>query len=290
MSNINLNLYKIFCAVASSKSYSEASEKINLSVSNISTQIINLENQLDIKLFNRENNGVTLTEAGEQLYKYVSKGLLAVEYAEKLIKQNNELDTGKIRIACPSHICSYYLMPYIAKVKQDYPNFEVELICGSNPKEMFEILKNHQVDFIIIDVLPNETENLVIKRLKTINNIFISRKPLKINNINELENLKFILNFENTNSTKKLKEILNKYNINIHNNIASDITEVRVEAVKKELGIGYVIKEAVKEDLEKEELYEVEVPIELPSIDINLMYYKDRLSKVANKFIKEYLK
>ena len=65
MTNINLNLYKIFCTVATSKSYSEASEKINLSVPNISTQISNLENQLETKLFNREKDGVKLTEAGK---------------------------------------------------------------------------------------------------------------------------------------------------------------------------------------------------------------------------------
>ncbi len=69
MTNINLNLYKIFCTVANSKSYSEASEKINVSVPNISTQILNLENQLDIKLFNREKDGVKLTEVGKELYK-----------------------------------------------------------------------------------------------------------------------------------------------------------------------------------------------------------------------------
>ena len=50
MSNINLNLYRIFCKVAQSKSYSDASEKLNLSVSNISTQITNLEEQLNLKL------------------------------------------------------------------------------------------------------------------------------------------------------------------------------------------------------------------------------------------------
>ena len=36
MSNINLNLYKIFCKVAQSKSYSEAAEKLDLSVANVS--------------------------------------------------------------------------------------------------------------------------------------------------------------------------------------------------------------------------------------------------------------
>lgn len=50
MSNVNLNLYRIFCKVAQSKSYSEAAEKLNLSVANISMQITNLENQLSLKL------------------------------------------------------------------------------------------------------------------------------------------------------------------------------------------------------------------------------------------------
>ena len=69
-----------------------------------------------------------------------------------------------------------------------------------------------------------------------------------------------------------------------------DITEVRVEAVKRDLGIGYVIKEAVKRELKKGELYEVELPIELPSMNINLVYIKDQLTKVDKSFIKKYLK
>ena len=51
MSNVNLNLYKIFCKVAESKSYNEASDKLDgLSVANISTQISNLEKQLNLIL------------------------------------------------------------------------------------------------------------------------------------------------------------------------------------------------------------------------------------------------
>lgn len=44
MSNVNLNLYRIFCKVAQSKSYSEAAEKLGSSVANVSTQIQTLRN------------------------------------------------------------------------------------------------------------------------------------------------------------------------------------------------------------------------------------------------------
>lgn len=84
MSNVNLNLYRIFCKVAESKSYSEAAEKLGLTVSNISTQISNLESQLDLKLFNRETKGVTLTEEGQELYEIVNKSISSFDFAEKL--------------------------------------------------------------------------------------------------------------------------------------------------------------------------------------------------------------
>ena len=49
MLDINWNLYKIFCVVAKSKSYSEASEKLTMSVANISSHIRNLEKTLGIQ-------------------------------------------------------------------------------------------------------------------------------------------------------------------------------------------------------------------------------------------------
>lgn len=290
MTNINLNLYKIFCAVATSKSYSEASEKINLSVSNISTQILNLENQLDVKLFDRQNNGIKLTEKGQELYDIVSKGMLAFDYGEKMIKEKNDLSNGKITIGCPSHITAYYLMDCIEKAKKEYPGLNINLISGANTNQMLELLQKHEIDFMVIDILPTNNLDLVVEKLKSVNNILVSKKPLKINDVKELEKLNYILNFDNTNTTKKLIETLKNHGVTIKDTMECDITEVRVEAVKRDLGIGYVIKEAVKRELEKGELYEVELPIDLPSMNINLVYIKDQLTKVDKSFIKKYLK
>ena len=69
-----------------------------------------------------------------------------------------------------------------------------------------------------------------------------------------------------------------------------DATEIRVEAVKRNMGIAYVIKEAVKKELNSKELYEVELPMVLPSIKLNLVYLSGELTKIDKKFIKEYLK
>lgn len=291
MSNVNLNLYRIFCKVAQSKSYSEAAEKLRLSVPNISVQISNLEEQLNLKLFNRENKGVTLTEDGKELYDVVNKAISGFDFAEKLAKDKNDISSGNIRIGCPSHLTSYFLMKKIEEVKKDFPKLGVTIICEVDNEKMLELLKNHEIDFLVVDAIENmDINNVEVEELLKINNIFVSKAPLKILDIKEIEHLNCILNLENTRTTRKLQETLKKYNVNIKADIMCDATEVRVDAVKRNMGIAYVIKEAVKKELEKKELYEVEIPIKLPEIKINLLYLKGELTKIDKKFIKEYLK
>lgn len=291
MSNVNLNLYRIFCKVAQSKSYSEAAEKLRLSVPNISVQISNLEEQLNLKLFNRENKGVTLTEDGKELYDVVNKAISGFDFAEKLAKDKNDISSGNIRIGCPSHLTSYFLMKKIEEVKKDFPKLVVTIICEVDNEKMLELLKNHEIDFLVVDAIENmDINNVEVEELLKINNIFVSKAPLKILDIKEIEHLNCILNLENTRTTRKLQETLKKYNVNIKADIMCDATEVRVDAVKRNMGIAYVIKEAVKKELEKKELYEVEIPIQLPEIKINLLYLKGELTKIDKKFIKEYLK
>ena len=162
MSNINLNLYKIFCKVAQSKSYSEAAEKLDLSVANVSTQIANLEEQLNLKLFNRENKGVTLTENGKELYEIVNKSISGFDFAEKLAKDKNDISSGCIKIGCPSHFTSYLLMEKIEKVKRDYPDLNIKIICEVDINKMMSLLQNHEIDFAIIDT-EIENSNIEIK-------------------------------------------------------------------------------------------------------------------------------
>lgn len=104
-------------------------------------------------------------------------------------------------------------MEYIKVAKNDYPNLNVELTCGAVSSEMFEMLKNHKLDFVITDVIPTETDEFVIEELKKVNNIFVAKEPLKIENVKELEDLRYILNFDNTITTKKLFKVLKEHNV-----------------------------------------------------------------------------
>lgn len=291
MNDIGMSLYRTFCVVAKSKNYADASNKLHISTTAISKNIRQLENILGTTLFYREKDGVRLTGAGIEFFKYAEEGLATLSLGEKMIIQKNDLATGEISIGCPSHLTSFYLMDSIDTAKKDYPNLKVNLVSGADFNKMMQMLQEHKIDFMI-DTTQFDTNynNIVVEELGEAKNIFVSNTPIKIKDLKELENQKYILNFEYSSTTKKLIKTLKQHDIEIEANMQYDITELRVNAAKRGLGIGYVMKEAVKQELENKELYEVELPIDLPVSKINLIYIKEQLTQSNRKFIKNYLK
>lgn len=291
MSDTNLNLCKVFCTVAETKNYTEASEKLFVTESTISSHIKNLENQLDTILFYRERDGLKLTERGKELYDSINDKIKDIDFAMESFIQDNDITKSKIIIGCPSHISISYLAKCIAQAKKDYPNLKIDVIGAADYSGLIDRLQKHIVDFVIMDVIPPEAKNEIkVTSLKKTNNIFIYNKPLKIKEIKELEDYKFILNYENSVSTKELFSTLKKYKVQIKADIQADITEMRIEEAKQGQGIGYVMKEATEEAIKNKEIYEVELPIPLPEMKINLVYMEKYLTKMDKIFIRKYLK
>lgn len=288
---INLNHYRTFWIVAQSKSYADASNKLNVTKTAIAKNIQQLEDQLNTKLFYRESRGVKLTADGETFYKFVDKGFSEIEAGEKLIAQKNNIETGEIIIGALSHIADFLLIDKIQEVKSKYPELKVKLTTGATGKNLIELLEDHKIDFAVDSTSMNiKNKDIVKEELMEVENIFVSKKPTKINDIKEITNFKLVLGGEYTHTTQELINTLKEHGVSIKPNVEMDITELRISAAKKGIGISYVMKESVKEALKNKEVYEVKMPIKLPVSKINLIYLKEQLNKADKQFIKDYLK
>ena len=305
MSDINLDWNEIFHTVAETKSFTKASDILGQDKSTISRNIDLLEQQLNTKLFYRTNKGVTLTTDGRKYFDFIDKGLSYFKAGEKLVKANNDIDTGELTIGALSHISHFYLIDKIEKIKNDHPGLKIKILTGSSGKNLIELLENHKIDFALdsttMDITNKDIQKEQLKVIDNyensketsfliIDNIFISKVPLEIKKLKELETIKLILGINTTNTSQELMKLMEEHNVDIEPDLEIDITELKVDATKKGLGIAYVMRDAVKNEIENGELYEVKLPIELPSSSINLLYLKDQLTSVDKKFIKNYLK
>lgn len=285
---IKMSYLKAFNYVAKYGTLSKAAKELGMTAQSISSSIITLENLTGKKLFDRKPEGMQLTEKGKQLYEETSLAFESIERGERLLLDNKELVIG-----CQSHLATFYLMNKIEKAKKEDPEIVIKLNGCSSTTEMIKLIKENKLDFAILDVVPEENmKGIIIEEVEKVSNILVANKPLEIKSKKEMEELNYILNFDYTITTRTLQETLAKYDINIEPGMVFDITELRVDAVKRGLGVGYVMKEAVKKELDNGKLYEIKLPkdIELPETQINIVYKDNCLTSVDKKFIRKYIK
>ena len=86
---MDLNILKIFYTVAKEKSMSKAADKLHCVQSNVSARIKQLEEDLNISLFNRRGGRkLTLTPAGKTLFLFAEKIAVIEKEAEKNYKRH----------------------------------------------------------------------------------------------------------------------------------------------------------------------------------------------------------
>lgn len=141
---------KVFCIVAETKSFSRASEIIRLTQPAVSLQIQALEEMYGTKLFNRSGCVITLTKAGEMLYKYAKEINSLYAAAEKEIGEFTGLTKGVISVGASSTIGNYILPYVVADFKRKYPKVGVHLHVG-NTKNVVDYLNAGNIDIGLVE-------------------------------------------------------------------------------------------------------------------------------------------
>jgi DNA-binding transcriptional LysR family regulator len=135
--DIDLNLLKVFEAVAQLHNFRAAADRLDVSRSAVSQGIRRLEDTLGVSLVQRSTRNVRLTEAGEQLYRQTAQALAALTGA---------LDTaaikgpprGLLRIAVTSIAERFLDGPLIAGFVEAYPGVTLDVTVTD---EAFDIVE-----------------------------------------------------------------------------------------------------------------------------------------------------
>ncbi len=294
-SDINLNLYKIFYEVALSESISDASKKLFITQSAVSKAIKKLEEDLNTNLFYRNSKGVKLTEKGEELLFYVEEAFNNLVTAERTMTESKTLNKGKISIGVPSQIGSFYIFEDITNFHKKYPNIEITIISKTTT-QLLKLLERHEIDFII-DTSPINTkiDNIIIQPLIEVKNCFVAKSDTsididKIKTIKDLANYPLVLPIKGTDNRKQLDKVFEKNNVELNNVINIHTSEMIAGSIKKDLGIGYIIYDVIKDNVENGEFKIIDIKEKLPKITINLVYIEKYLTIAPKFFIENYLK
>lgn len=147
-----------FLHVADAGSFNRAAEESYITPTAVIKQINLLEDELDIKLFERTHRGITLTQAGKSLYqdtKYI------IQYCrDSVTKAKNAMqeNTNIIRIGTSPMTPAQLLMKLWPKIQANCPDIKFQIIPFENtPENAREILANLGKNIDIVSGIFDET-------------------------------------------------------------------------------------------------------------------------------------
>lgn len=148
--------HQLLYVVTASKysNFTKAANELNISQPSLSNQIIKLENELNIKLFERRSHNVVLTPAGHDFVEYAKRILSDFDNLSNLMNDHSRFIKGSIRIGVLSIMIPLGISTLINEFQNLYPDIEIKLIeCGS--ATLLSLLKTHEIDVGFV-ILPEE--------------------------------------------------------------------------------------------------------------------------------------
>ena len=183
---------KIFYAVAEAGSFTSATVVLNISQSAISRQIQSLEEDLNVKLFERHARGLTLTENGEYVYKTAREVIGKLKEVETSLGDKKNKPTGKLTVSTVVSFGTTWLTPRIQEFMQLNPEIEIELIFDDKELD----LSTRQADIGIFMRRPKQLSHIQRKLININYHIYGSPKYLEKHGypktVKDLDKHKFI--------------------------------------------------------------------------------------------------
>ena len=287
---------KVFCTVAETKSFSKTSEIIHLTQPAVSLQIQALEEIYETKLFDRSSSTVTLTPAGEMLYKYAKEILALYASAEKVIGEITGLVKGSISIGASSTIGNYVLPAVIADFKKNHLKIKVHLLVG-NTKRVVELLNAGNVDLGLVEGEVTR-QKMVVEKILSDELLLVvpSHHPWAKKrdiSVSEITKEPFILREGGSGTRQMIEKFLGSHGIATQDLRISMIlgsTEAIKQAVENGLGISILSRWAARKESKFGSLHTIRFKEQKMSRDFSLITNKGTVSSHAVDEFLTYLK
>lgn len=268
---------KSFLILAECSSFSKTADILYCSQPAISKQIESLEAELQVPLFNRIRNKVSLTIQGENFRQYAEEIVRLYENSKEHIRQIENLDEGRLFFGATNFI-GVYLMPKLLKEYQIlYPKIEVNMFINSS-KRLFQMLEKHEIEFVFLSHYVDMDKTKYISRPYHTDELVIivnNNHPLADKNSCKLEDIKgevFITKDSHSSLYRFLSENVEDFHFNKKLIISNQ--EAIKHAVMEGIGISIMSKISVDVEIKAGFIKAIEIEDYDLRREINLVYDK----------------
>ena len=125
---MNLRFLRTFVAIADSSGFARAATRLNLTQSAASRQILALESELGVRLFDRIGRNIKLTSEGEDLLLRSRRVLSEAESLGERARALKSGQTGVLRVGAAPQIMENLLADFLQRYRKRHPGIEIHLV------------------------------------------------------------------------------------------------------------------------------------------------------------------
>ncbi|WP_163653149.1 LysR family transcriptional regulator [Listeria sp. PSOL-1] len=232
---MNLLHLRYFQVVASTQNITKAADQLYISQPALSKTIHQLEEELDISLFDRNGKNISLNSFGKLYLSYINEGLALIDQGKTALQELNKGSENSLSLYTP---VGSLLLPNLVKVlKQKFPEIQITLIQHSE--------KNiHNVCYdLAITTNPSEADVALPLLTESLHLAIPTNHPLSERNIVTLADLNgqnFIGLTKHTPLRKTIDTYLEKHDVKCHYIFESDDPATVRGLIESGLGIGFI--------------------------------------------------
>jgi DNA-binding transcriptional LysR family regulator len=291
---IDFRHLETFCRIAELKSFSKAADDLFLTQPTVSGHILSLEKTLSLHLFDRTNREVRLTKAGEIFLKYALKILTSRKDLLNALIEFSQGIRGELSLGASTIPGEYLLPKLMGDFKKEHPHMNISLKIADT-KEITQYVLQDNVELGIIGAKLNNPSLLYEKYEE--DEIMVVAPPdhhlltqKKRVNVEVLLKEPWIIREEGSGTQMAVERALRRkgkslkqFNVVIEMGSTSSVKE----GVKAKLGLAFISKRAVEEELNQNLLSRINVEgIEPISRQIYIVSHRGRtFSPIGMEFL-----
>jgi DNA-binding transcriptional LysR family regulator len=286
--NMDFEQLRTFLHVARLKSFSRAAEKLGMTQPAISAQIRSLEKEIGARLFDREGGKVTFTAAGRLFEPFAEHCLQCQSHVSLAVNELYRSARGEISVSTSEATSLYVLPPVLAQYKRLYTRVNLNVVRAEHSRSLESVL-SRGVDFAVVS-MPVKDPRLTVHVIHR-DEIVLAVPPAHVLARQETVRIDDLLQFPLLllKQGRQRNRINNMFHVHdAHPRIAMEVdsSELLKRLICAELGIGFLPRVNVADDVSAGLLKVVKVDGMLLRRELALVYRKDRtLTQAANAFL-----
>ena len=255
---MDLRQLEIIRAIADTGSFTAAGDKLHVSQSAISRQILLLEDELGEPVFHRIGRRIRITPAGESLLQLSHRVFQDLQDTVSLISDKRESLRGTIRLVGGMTVCLYVFPVLLSEVRKVHPHLDMKVTVGSAERSI-AMLRSGAGDLGLL-TLPVEASDLVsvpVLREELLLVTYPAHPLAKKKTISpsDLDKQPFVL-FETGSITRRLvEEFFARERIAPEIIMETENVEIIKAMVRSGLGISIIPWQAAVDDVRTKQLF-----------------------------------